>query len=156
MFSFFLFDRKKRLALLCIDKSFSATDTCSAGAVFLSLFVMHNGNQTAFQYVLLYVLISLQNCLSDGILRILLCNNMSFRYESSNPHTLDFTHPPIKGRTHRKLLLASPVNQTASWKRDQFPLMHFLIITLILPQTVIWICHALFVLPPNCFNQEWT
>lgn len=62
--------------------------------------------------------------------------------------------PPIRGGTHRKLLLACPVNQTASWKKDQFPPMHFLIITLSRLQTIIWICHALFVLPLNCIIHE--
>lgn len=152
MFSFFFFDRKKRSDLLCIDNSFCATDTRCAQAIFLSLFVMHNDNQAAFQYAPLQIIISLQNCLSDVLLRILLCNKMcplSINLPTLHP-------PPIRGRTHRKLLLASPVNQTASWKRDQFPSMHFLIITLFLPQTVIWICHALFVLPPNYFSHEWS
>lgn len=95
MFSFFFLDRQKRSALLCIDNSFSATDTRRARAIFLSLFVMHNGNQTAFQYVLLQVIISLQNCLSDGLLRILLYNKMcplSMNLPTPTPLTSPTSH----------------------------------------------------------------
>lgn len=67
---------------------------------------------------------------------------------------LDFTCLALQAGHTGSYYWHPPVNQTASWKKDQFPLLHFLIITLSRPQTIIWICHALFVLPLNCISHE--
>lgn len=98
------------------------TVTQSKLAIFLlSLFVILSDNQTAFQYTLPQIIISHQTSLSNAILRILHRNEicpLSMNLPPSHP----WLHPPpIRVRTHRKLLLASSVNQTASWKRINFP-----------------------------------
>lgn len=115
----FVFDRNKRSDPLCIDNSFTAAVT-QCELIFLSLFVIHNDSQTAFQYTPLRIIISHQTSLSNAFLGILHCNEIC-PLSMNLPPPPRLHPPPIRGRTHRKLLLASPVNQTASWKRINFP-----------------------------------
>lgn len=64
-----------------------------------------------------------------------------------------FTPASPESRDTQDVITGITVKSDSFLQKDQFPLMHFLIITLSRPQTIIWICHALFVLLPNCINH---
>lgn len=114
-----LFDRNKRSNPLCTHDYFTSAVTWNK--VTKILFVILSDNQTAFQYTLPRIIISHQTSLSNTFLRILHCNEICPLSLNIPPPHPWLRPPPIRGRTHRKLLLASPVNQTASWKRINFP-----------------------------------
>ena len=122
--------------------------------IILSLFVMHTDNRTAFQYTLPRTIISHRNRLSNALLRILHCNEMCPLCMNLPTPFPDFTPPPIRGRDTQEVIIGILSKSDSFLEKDQFPSMHFLIITLSRPQTIIWICHALFVLPTNCINHE--
>lgn len=122
MFSLLFFDGNQRSNRLCIDNSFTCAVTQCKLAIFLSLPVIPIDSQTAFQYTRLQIIISHQTPLSNALLRILHRNEICPLSMNRSPVPHLWLHlPSIRGRRHRKLLLASPVNQTASWKRINFP-----------------------------------
>lgn len=96
MFSFLFFDRNKRSNPLRIDNSFTAAVTQRKLAIFLSLFVIHNDNQTPFQYTLPWMIISHQNSLSNALHRILHCNEICPLCMNLPPPTPDFTRLPLE------------------------------------------------------------
>ena len=112
--------------------------------------------ETAFQYTLPQIIIRHQTLLSNALIRISHHNEICPLSKNLLPTTPDFARLPLEAGHTGSYYWHSPVNQTASWKKDQFPPMHFLIITLSRLQTIIWICHALFALPLNCIIHEWS
>lgn len=96
MFPFLFFDRNKRSDPLRIDNSFTAAVTHCTPAIFLTLSVIHNDNQTDFRYTLPRIIISHQNLLSNALLRILHRNEISLLCMNlPPPPTPDFARLPL-------------------------------------------------------------
>lgn len=116
------------------------------------LFGIVNATHTA--HTLPQMIIKLKTPFPNVLIRILHHNEIYPLTMNLPPTTPDF-HPPSHERRDTQEVIIGILSKSDSFlKKDQFPPMHFLIITLSCLQTIIWICYALFALPLSCIVHE--